>query len=114
MRGVSFTQVKSNKMNYKAICVSITEGDNASRDVCPWRLHASVSKKFTWILYDKKNIGEHTCSQPSQTFNDSKTTTSFMCNVILPIVRKKLDMTPGYIIHGIEIRYHITISYSKT
>jgi len=54
MRGVSFTQVKSNKMNYKAICVSITEGDNASRDVCPWRLHASVSKNSRGYFMIKK------------------------------------------------------------
>jgi len=34
-------------------------------------------------------------------------------NVILLIVRKKLDTTPGYIIDYTEARYHITISYNK-
>jgi len=29
------------------------------------------------------------------------------------MVTKKLDMTPGYIIDYIEVRCHITISYSK-
>jgi len=61
----------------------------------------------------KKYIGEHTCSQPSLNSNHRKATTYFVCNVILPIVTKKLDMTPGYIIDYIEVRYHITISYSK-
>jgi len=35
MRGVSFTQVKSNKTNYTSVCASRAEGDNAYRDVCP-------------------------------------------------------------------------------
>ena len=36
-----------------------------------------------------------------------------MCNVILSIVTKKLNMTPVYIIDYIEARYYITILYSK-
>ena len=44
MHGVSFAQVKSNKMNYTAACAFIAEGDNAFRDVCSWTLHASAPK----------------------------------------------------------------------
>ena len=113
MPGVSFTQVKSNKTNYAAVCASKVEGDNASRDVCSWRLHASIPKNSSGDFMIKKYVGEHICSQPSRNSNHRKATASFVCNVILPIVAKKLDMTPGYIIDYIEARYHITISYIR-
>ena len=54
----------------------------------------------------KKYIGEHTCSQPTLNFNHRKAITSFVCSVILSIVTKRLDMTLGYIIDYIEVRYH--------
>jgi len=100
-------------MNYTAVCTFRVEGDNASRDVCPWRLYSSVPKNSGGYFIIKKYIGEHTCSQPSLNSNHRKITASFVCNVILPIVTKKLDMTPAYIIHYIEAKYHITISHSK-
>jgi len=113
MREVSFTQVKSNKTNYTKVCASIADGDNVSRDVCPRRLHASVPKNSCGYFMIKKYIGEHICNQPSLNSSHSKATTSFVCNVILLIVRKKLDMTLGYITDYNKARYHITISYNK-
>jgi len=105
MHRVSFTQMKSNKTNYTAVYTSKVEGDNASRDVHPWRQHASVSKNSCEYFMIKKYIGEHTCSQFSLNFNHRKATTSFMYNVILSIVTKKLGMTLTYIIDYIEARY---------
>jgi len=57
----------------------------------------------------KKYIGDHTCSQSSLDSNHQKAATSFVYNVILLIVTKKLDITPDYIIDYIEARYHIII-----
>jgi len=54
MRGVSFTQVKSNKMNYTTVCAFMVDRDNASRDVCPWRLHVSVRKNSCRYFMIKK------------------------------------------------------------
>jgi len=113
IRGVSFTPLKTNKTCYAAVCASIVDGDYASRDVCPWRLHASVPKNSSGYFKIRKYAGEHTCSQPSLNSDHHRTTASFVCNVILPILRKKLDMTPGYIIGHIETKYHIIISYYK-
>jgi len=42
--GVSFMHVKTNRTLYTTFCASIIEGDNVGRDVCLWRMHASVSK----------------------------------------------------------------------
>ena len=42
----------------------------------------------------------------------STTKLIFLCNVILPIVRKRLDMSPCYIIRYIEVKYQII--YIKT
>ena len=113
MRGVPFTQVKSNKTNYTAVCASTVEGDNASRDVRPWRPHASIPKNSCGYFMIKKYIREHTCSQSSLNSNHHKATAFFVCNVIFCIVTKKLDMTPTYIIDYIEARYCINISYNK-
>ena len=54
MRGVSFTQVKSNKTNYTVVCASRIEGDNAYRDVCLWRPHTSVLKNSCGYFMIKK------------------------------------------------------------
>ena len=78
MRRVSFTQVKSNKTNYTAVCTFIVEGDDAFRYVCPQRLHASVSNNLCRYFMIKKYIGEHTCSQPSLNYNHRKAT-AFFC-----------------------------------
>ena len=42
MCGVLFTQVKSNKTNYTAVCAIMVEGDNTSKDLCLWRLYADT------------------------------------------------------------------------
>ena len=36
LRGVSFTSLKTNKTCYTAVCASVVDDDNASRDVCLW------------------------------------------------------------------------------
>ena len=96
-----------------AVCAFMVEGDNTSRDVCLWRLHASAPKNSCGYFMIKKYKGEHTRSQPTLNSNHREAITCFVCNVILPIVTKKLDMTPDYIINYTESRYHITISYNK-
>ena len=113
IHGVSFTSLKTNKTCYTTTCASIVDGDNTSRDVCPRRLYASVSKNSSGYFKIRKYAEEHTCSQPSLNSDHHRATISFVCNVILRILRKKLDMTPGYIIGHIEAKYHITISYYK-
>ena len=112
-RGVSFVPVKSNRTSYTAVCFSIKEGENESRDVCPWRLHASVLKISGGYFKIRSYKREHTCTTPSLMSNHSKATSSFACNVILSIVRKQLDMSPDFIIQYIEGEYHINIIYSK-
>ena len=98
------------KTCYIIVCASIIEDDNVGRDVCPWMLHASVPKNLGGYFKIKFYVGEHTCSQPSLRSNYRKTFSSFVCNVILPIVRKKFDMSLGYIIKYIEAKYHINIT----
>ena len=60
--GVSFMPLKTNKTCYTAVCTSIVDGDNTSRNVCPWRLHASVPKNSSSYFKIRKYSGEHTCS----------------------------------------------------
>ena len=52
--GVLFTQVKSNKTNHTTVCAFIVEGDNTSKDLCLWRLHASVPKNSCGYFMTKK------------------------------------------------------------
>jgi len=110
--GVSFTPVKTNKSCHTIICAFIREGDNVCRDMCLWKLHAFISKSVGGYFKTRSYIKEHTCSQPSLRSNYCKVT-YFVCNVILPMVRKKLDMTLSYIIEYIEVKYHINITYNK-
>ena len=80
--------------------------------MCLWKLHAFISKSVGGYFKTRSYIKEHTCSQPSLRSNYCKVT-YFVCNVILPMVRKKLDMTLSYIIEYIEVKYHINITYNK-
>ena len=112
-RGVSFVPVKSNKSRYTAVCASSKEGENKSRDVCPWRLHAFVPKNSSGYFKIGRIKGGHTSITPSLKSNHHKATSSFVRNVILYTVRKQLDISPGFIIKYIEGKYHISITYSK-
>ena len=65
MCGLSFTSLKTNKTCYTAVCASVVDGDNASRDVCPWRLHASVPKNSSGY-FRIKNLQVIECLDHSQ------------------------------------------------
>jgi len=82
-------------------------------NVCPWRLHASVPKSSDRYFKVKSFVGDHTCSQPSLRTNHRKAIISFVCNVIMLIVRTKVDSTPRYIIDYIGDTYHINRKYNK-
>jgi len=112
--GVSFTLLKINKSYYTTVCAFIKERDIVCRNVCPWKLHASVPKCSCGYFKIKFYIGEHTCSQPSLPSNHHKSTTSFVWNVIMSLVRNKHDLTLVYIIDYIGGTYHINITYNMT
>ena len=50
---------------------------------------------------------------PSLQSNHYKVTVCFVCNVIMPTVRNKFDLTLGYIINYFRDAYHINIIYNK-
>ena len=102
--GVSFTPMKTNKSCHTIICAFIREGDNVCRDMCLWKLHAFISKSVGGYFKTRSYIKEHTCSQPTLNFNHRKAIAFIVCSVILLIVTKKLEMTPGYIIDYIKVR----------
>jgi len=104
--GVPFTFVKTNNSCYTAVCTFIKQQSNVGRNVCPWILHASILKSSGGYFNIKSYVGKYICSQPFLRSNHRKLTASFVCNVIMPIVRNKLNLTPSYIIDYIGVKYH--------
>ena len=74
-----------------------------------------VPKKIDGYFKIRSYVAEHTYNhnQSSLRSNHHKTTTSFVCNVILSVVRKKLDISLGYIIEYIKAKHHVNITYNN-
>ena len=91
--GVSFEPMKCNKTCYTAVCASIIEDDNVGRDVCPWRLHASVPRVrvgtsrlnviYAYVMYESIHViilhsdpitvkQSHLCVQCDFTYGEEK------------------------------------------
>jgi len=109
---VTSTLIKTNRTCYTTVCALIADSYNESKDVCPWKLHASVPKNSSGY-FKIRSYKQHTSNEPSLRSNHRKATSSFIRNVILPLVRKQLDMLPDFIINYIKNKYHISITYNK-
>lgn len=80
---------------------------------CPWKLYAAVGKRTCGQFKITRYDGEHTCCRPTLDLEGRKASASFLCNLIMPTMKAKLDLTPGQIQDRIKDMLHLNISYSK-
>jgi len=112
--GVSFMLAKANKTCYRAICATIVEGDNIGK-MCALGYYMPLLPRVQ-LATSKLNLMYESIYIPNL-HSDPITVQQpqiFVCNVILPELRKKLDISPSYIINIVENKYHINIAYKKT
>ena len=107
VRKVSFNPVKTNKKCYTPVCDA---NDAGSRKACPWRIHTSVPKDSSGYFKIKRFVREYTCHMSVHQSNHRQATTSFVCNIIIPIVKSNLDLTSANIISEINDKFRISIT----
>ena len=108
VRSLSFKLVKKNRTCYTTVC-GANENDGGKE--CLWRLHASVSKNGYFKI--KNFVQEHTCYMPILQSNHREAMISFVCNVIMFMVRGNIDLAVDNITEQICTKFYITIPYSK-
>ncbi|XP_020090375.1 AP2/ERF domain-containing protein PFD0985w-like [Ananas comosus] len=100
---VQMKVLKSTKTTYTVKCT--VEG-------CPWRLHASVPKDATYFRV-KTYAGQHTCVIPMLNAAHRNCTSNLICQVILPLMKARLNMTPKEVQETVRSTLHVQISYWK-
>ncbi|XP_020242978.1 uncharacterized protein LOC109821202 [Asparagus officinalis] len=117
-KNFKFKQVKSNRTSYDAICfmntqrTGLTEGNEADYS-CPWKLYAFAGKKHNFQFRISEYCGVHTCVNPILEQDHSGASASYIARLIMPKLRKKLDLTPDNIIEKVLDTKFIKISYIK-
>ncbi|XP_020111290.1 uncharacterized protein LOC109726214 [Ananas comosus] len=100
---VQMKVVKSTKTTYTVKCT--VEG-------CPWRLHASVPKDATYFRV-KTYAGQHTCVIPMLNAAHRNCTSNLICQLILPLMKARLNMTPKEVQETVRSTLHVQINYWK-
>ncbi|XP_020263435.1 uncharacterized protein LOC109839419 [Asparagus officinalis] len=113
--------VKSNTTSYHVKCYFNEKGQGENTSVaddrnskCPWKLNAAVRKKSNGQFMISSYCGLHTCSNPTVTYDHKTLTSSYITKLIMPEIRRELDLTPGQIITRVYDMKRITISKFKT
>ena len=79
---------------------------------CPWRLHASKSKrKGSFLIKPLKT--PHICVNQNLSRSHKNLTSKFISRCVLGLVRSHLGTTPVQIVEVIKEQYNYTISYGK-
>ncbi|XP_020249694.1 uncharacterized protein LOC109827143 [Asparagus officinalis] len=117
---VKFKTVKSNTTSYHVKCYfnERGQGENTSaaddrNSKCPWKLNAAIRKKSLGQFIISSYCGLHTCSNSTATYDHKTLTSSYIAKLIMPEVRRELDLTPGQIITRVYDMKRITISKFK-
>jgi len=110
VRSISFMPVKTNNTCYTTVCGTDDAGGGKE---CLWRIHALAPKNSSGYFKIKKIVWEHTCHKAVLQSNHRQATSSFVCNVIMPMMRDNLDLILENIIAKINNKFHITITYSN-
>ncbi|XP_020270620.1 uncharacterized protein LOC109845760 [Asparagus officinalis] len=117
-RGDDEEQIKSNRTSYEAICFMNTQRQgraegNESDYACPWKLYAFAGKKHNGYFRITKYCGVHTCNNPMFERDHSGASTSYIARLIMPRLKKKLELKPDDIIERVSHDKWIEISYIK-
>ena len=89
-----------------------TDEDDGGKE-SPWRFHASVPKNSGGCFKIRSFVREHASYMSILQSNHHQAMSYFVCNVVMPIVRSSLDLTPSNIIEKFRTKFCITIPYSK-
>src|SRR3954466_12645845 len=108
---------KSNSISFEAVC-ALNESVNSDTSIeanaqCPWKLYAYAGKKLHGKFKITKVGGNHTCTNPTMQSDHRQATSAFICNVIMPLVKSKLDITPEEIRQQIKSAFFIDIPYHR-
>ncbi|XP_068667709.1 uncharacterized protein [Aristolochia californica] len=103
-RHVEYETLRSSSFDYKIKCCV---------DGCPWSVFASCDRRIRQFKI-RKYGGDHTCVNRIIRDNNKVCTSSFICKVIMPIVRANFTLSPNDIRLIIKDKYHISIKYGKT
>ncbi|XP_020254128.1 uncharacterized protein LOC109831204 [Asparagus officinalis] len=115
---VKFKQIKSNGTSYELIYFmniqrkGHAEGNEAGY-ACPWKLYAFVGKKHNGYFRIIEYCGVHTCSNPMFEQDHSGASASYIARLIMPKLKKKLELRSDNIIERVLDTKFIEILYNK-
>ncbi|XP_020272656.1 uncharacterized protein LOC109847831 [Asparagus officinalis] len=115
---VIFKQIKSNRTSYEAIYFMNTQRkgqveENEADYACPWKLYAFTGKKHNRYFKITEYCSVHTYSNPMFEQDHSGASASYIARLIMPKLKKQLELRPNNTIDRVLHTKFVETSYSK-